>query len=128
VDDFKQYNDTYGHAMGDELLRALVAATADAIRTTDVLARYGGEEFVVLLPETDLAEAILAGARIREAVRDRSVPENGGPRTVTVSVGAAALSDGRPGGPTLVERADAAMYQAKRQGKDRVVADGVAVA
>lgn len=124
VDDFKSYNDTYGHAMGDELLKAFVTVTADAIRTTDILARYGGEEFVVLLLETDMPEAMQAGERVCDAVRDRFSLENGNPRPVTVSVGVAALGEGRPGGPTLVERADAAMYRAKHMGKDRVVGDG----
>ena len=123
VDDFKRYNDTHGHAKGDRLLRELVATVADAIRTTDILARYGGEEFVVLLPETDLPEALLTGERIREAVRDRFALEHGGAGIVTVSVGVAARSDTCPDGPSLVERADAAMYRAKRQGKDRVSPD-----
>ncbi len=126
VDDFKRYNDTYGHAKGDELLRALVDAMATAIRTTDVLARFGGEEFVVLLPETDLPEAIRAGERICEAVRDSFAVEKGGVSTVTVSVGVAAYSDAHPGNSSLIERADAAMYRAKQQGKDRVSVDGPA--
>lgn len=132
VDDFKRYNDTHGHTKGDELLRTLVAATAGAIRSVDVLARYGGEEFVVLLPETDLSEAIQAGERIGEAIKNRFALESGGAGTitdsgtVTVSMGAAALGDGYSGGPSLVERADAAMYRAKRQGKDRVIADDTA--
>jgi diguanylate cyclase (GGDEF)-like protein len=126
VDDFKQYNDAHGHAKGDELLKALVAATAGALRTTDVLARYGGEEFVVLLPETDLPEAIRAGERVREAVRDRFALENGGASTITVSVGVAAFSNAHPGDSSLIERADAAMYRAKQQGKDRVSVDGPA--
>src|SRR5665811_2110465 len=110
-------------------LKALVATMADAIRTTDVLARYGGEEFVVLLPETDLPEAIQTGERIREAVKDRFAVEGGaanpkmGSGAVTVSVGVAAFGEKYAGGPSLLERADAAMYQAKREGKDRVVAD-----
>jgi len=124
VDDFKRYNDTQGHAEGDKLLKALVAAMADALRTTDVLARYGGEEFVVLLPETDLPEAIRAGERLLEAVRDRCAFQGDDVSAVTVSVGVAAYGDGRPEGPSLIERADAAMYRAKQQGKDRVCADG----
>lgn len=124
VDDFKLYNDTHGHEKGDELLRELVAATVGAIRTTDVLARYGGEEFVVLLPETDLPEAIRAGERVREAVRDRFALENAAASIITVSVGVAAFKDGHSGESGLVDRADAAMYRAKQQGKDRVSADG----
>ncbi len=124
VDDFKRYNDTHGHAKGDELLKALVAATAGAIRTTDVLARYGGEEFVVLLPETDLPEATQAGERVRRAVRDRFTFQRGGASAITVSVGVAAFSDGHAEGSSLMERADAAMYRAKQHGKDRVNADG----
>jgi diguanylate cyclase (GGDEF)-like protein len=126
VDDFKRYNDTYGHTKGDELLRELVAATAGAIRNTDVLARYGGEEFVVLLPETDLPEAAQAGERIRAAVRDRFGLKKGDSSTITVSVGVAALSAEYSGAAGMVERADAAMYRAKRQGKDRVSVDGPA--
>ncbi len=109
---------------GDELLRSLAGAVTAAIRTIDLLARYGGEEFVVLLPDTDLADAVLAAERVREAVRDRFALGNGGHPTATVSVEVAAFGDGHPGGPSLLERADAAMYHAKRQGKDRVVAYG----
>ena len=129
VDDFKRYNDTYGHAEGDELLKALVATIDGAIRTTDVLARYGGEEFVVLLPETDLPEAMQTGERIRKAVKDRFAVDDGAAEpekssgTVTVSVGVAAFGEQYVGGPSLLERADAVMYEAKRRGKDRVIAD-----
>ncbi|HZJ02542.1 MAG TPA: sensor domain-containing diguanylate cyclase [Thermoleophilia bacterium] len=132
ADDFKRRNDTHGHSKGDELLKALVATMADAIRTTDVLARYGGEEFAVILPETDLPEAIQTGERIRQAVKDRFAVEGGaadpkmGSGTITVSVGAAAFDEKYAGGPSLLERADAAMYEAKRQSKDRVVADDTA--
>ena len=97
VDDFKHYNDTHGHAKGDELLKALVDTMTTAMRTTDVLARYGGEEFVVLLPETDLPEAIRAGERICEAVRERFAVDKRGASAVTVSVGAAALERRTPG-------------------------------
>lgn len=124
VDDFKLINDVYGHAEADELLKSLAETAAAAVRKIDLLARYGGEEFVVLLPDTDLAEAVLSAERVRKALRDRFALEDGGRRTVTVSIGVAAFGDGRPGGPSLLERADAAMYHAKRLGKDRVAADG----
>ena len=129
VDDFKRHNDAHGHTKGDELLRTLVTAIAGAVRSTDVLARYGGEEFVLLLPETDLSVATQMGERVREAVRDRFAPDGaeaeniGVPGSITISVGVAAFHKEYSQGASLIERADAALYRAKRQGKDRVVAD-----
>lgn len=129
VDDFKRHNDAHGHIKGDELLKTLAVAIAGAVRSGDVLARYGGEEFVVLLPETDLSTALDVGERVREAVKERfaldgvaagAVPASG---TITMSVGAATFCGEYSEGANLIERADAALYRAKRQGKDRVVAD-----
>jgi diguanylate cyclase (GGDEF)-like protein len=117
VDHFKHHNDTYGHQAGDEALRAVAAALRASVRPVDMVARYGGEEFGVLLPDTDL----LAGAEAAERMRAAVEGMTGGPR-VTASLGVAAypLNAGDP--TTLVAAADAALYEAKQQGRNRVVA------
>jgi diguanylate cyclase (GGDEF)-like protein len=121
IDRFKALNDTYGHATGDEVLRAVAAALAGAVREDDVPARYGGEEFAVLLrnPTPDMAVEI--GERVREAVADLDLGRFRVPG-VTVSVGVAI--GGRSDRPIdeLIADADRALYEAKRRGRDRVVA------
>ncbi|MBB4225753.1 GGDEF domain-containing protein [Variovorax guangxiensis] len=127
VDCFKQYNDIYGHAAGDECLQKIgrtVAALA-ARRPGDLAARYGGEELAVLLPNTDVQDALLLAERIRNAVRDLKIAhagvENG---FVTLSAGVEALRPSALDGQSkeLIEAADKALYQAKTQGRDRVCA------
>lgn len=127
VDCFKQYNDIYGHAAGDECLQKIgrtVAALA-ARRPGDLAARYGGEELAVLLPNTDVQGAVLLAERIRNAVRDLKIAhagvENG---FVTLSAGVEALRPSVLSGQSkeLIEAADKALYQAKIEGRDRVCA------
>jgi diguanylate cyclase (GGDEF)-like protein len=110
LDHFKAYNDTEGHPAGDLLLRGAVRAWREHLRAGDLLARYGGEEFVVVLPEAgDSVAAIRAIERVRA-----STPE------VTASAGVA-LWDGREPAAHLIRRADGALYEAKRGGRDRTV-------
>lgn len=120
IDHFKEVNDTLGHAIGDEVLREVAQRLASGLRAPDVLGRYGGEEFLALLPETpdgrELAE------RLRRVVADRPVTSRGGPVRVTVSAGVATRLAGDTTLATLVERADAALYEAKRAGRNRVAA------
>ncbi len=118
VDDFKGYNDRFGHPAGDEVLRRVAALLLGATRRADLVARYGGEEFAVLLPDTVLEGALLLAERCRRAVAAADWPRRG----VTVSVGVAVLSHGGTGGDGLVAAADQALYRAKRGGRDRVAA------
>ena len=121
IDRFKVLNDTYGHAVGDEVLRAVAGAIAAAVREDDVPARYGGEEFAVVLRNPSRAEAFEVGERVREAVAALDLSRFG-VASASVSVGVAVAS--LPGEPIsdLVERADRALYDAKRAGRDRVIA------
>lgn len=120
IDDFGAYNNAYLHKMGDELLISLARVLRDGIRMTDVAARVGGEEFVVILPDTDIEEAVATAERFRKAV-EQMPPLRPGYRKVTVSIGVAAYQDDITP-RQLVERADAAMYHAKKHGKNQVVA------
>jgi diguanylate cyclase (GGDEF)-like protein len=121
IDRFKDLNDRFGHAVGDEVLRAVGAAIVTAVRDDDVPARYGGEEFVVLLRNPSRSVAVDVGERVRNAVGDLDLLEHGVPR-VSVSVGVAVASVPDQPIDELVAEADAALYRAKRAGRDRVVA------
>ncbi len=122
VDRFKAFNDRYGHPAGDACLRAVSAALAGALRRpADLAARYGGEEFAVLLPGTDEAGAMATAARIQEAVRAAGLPHEGsefGAVTVSMGVTLMAPDAALPGPAALVEAADAALYAAKRAGRN----------
>jgi diguanylate cyclase (GGDEF)-like protein len=121
IDRFKVLNDTYGHAVGDEVLRAVAGAVAAAVREDDVPARYGGEEFAVLLRNPSVDVAIEVGERVREAVAALDLSQHGVPGA-SVSVGVAVAD--RPDAPIadIIAIADRALYEAKRRGRDRVVA------
>jgi diguanylate cyclase (GGDEF)-like protein len=121
IDRFKVLNDTHGHAVGDEVLRAVAAAIAGAVREDDVPARFGGEEFAVLLRNPSPSEAFEVGERVRESVAALDLSRFG-VAAASVSVGVSV--GGEPGEPIadLIERADRALYDAKRAGRDRVVA------
>ena len=122
IDHFKIINDRFGHSTGDRVLRAVATAITHAVRDEDTPARYGGEEFAVLLRRTDAEQAIEVAERIRLAVVRLHPASLGITEPVTVSVGVAVAGvDGIPI-KRLVERADQALYRAKRQGRDRVVA------
>ena len=121
IDRFKQVNDTWGHGIGDHVLQSVAGAIAGAVREEDVPARFGGEEFVVLLRNPSREVAVEVGERVRGAVAQLDLTAVGVP-AVSVSVGVAvATADDQPI-PLLVEAADRALYQAKRQGRNRVVA------
>ncbi len=121
IDKFKAVNDAHGHPVGDEVLRAVAAAIVSAVREDDVPARYGGEEFAVLLRNPTIDVAVEVGERVREAVAELDLSRFGVP-SVRVSVGAAVAED--PAEPIVatIEQADRALYDAKRGGRDRVVA------
>jgi diguanylate cyclase (GGDEF)-like protein len=121
IDKFKALNDTYGHATGDDVLRAVAGAIVGAVREDDVPARFGGEEFVILLRNPDPGVAVEVGERIRAAVRALDVRRLG-VRAVSVSIGVAVASGPEASIEELIETADRALYRAKRAGRDRVVA------
>src|SRR5262249_29463513 len=125
ADHFKSFNDHYGHVSGDACLRALGENLAAMVRTeTDLAARYGGEEFALLLPGMDSNAALKVAERLRKAIEDRCLPHAKAPcGHVTVSIGVASLRP-QPGEPAqfLVEAADAALYAAKRRGRNQTVA------
>ncbi len=126
LDDFKKTNDTYGHLAGDMVLRLVAAQMQRLIRVEDLLARYGGEEFVILARSTGKTEAVRLAERIRESISTLEIPLADRSINVTISIGVASLPDVAPdGGPTeLVALADARLYRAKAEGKNRVVAEG----
>ncbi|HEX2754285.1 MAG TPA: GGDEF domain-containing protein [Candidatus Limnocylindrales bacterium] len=121
IDKFKVLNDTYGHPVGDEVLRAVAAAIVGAVREDDVPARYGGEEFAVLLRNPTIEVAVEVGERVRAAVAGLDLARFG-VRAVRVSVGAAVAEDPDEPITATIEQADRALYDAKRRGRDRVVA------
>ncbi|MBT8136571.1 MAG: sensor domain-containing diguanylate cyclase, partial [Gammaproteobacteria bacterium] len=127
IDHFKEVNDTHGHMVGDEVLREVARRVATQVRGSDVAARFGGEEFVVLLPDTGERLARNLAERVRRVVRATPVQVSDDlAMTVTISVGVAAVSPQRHGDPralskSLLETADAAMYRAKKTGRDRVL-------
>ncbi|KQP23602.1 diguanylate cyclase [Pseudorhodoferax sp. Leaf267] len=127
VDEFKKYNDLYGHVQGDECLRRVANALRTAAgRPQDFVARYGGEEMVLLLPETELDGAARVAEAARQAVIDQQIPHEGSALgQVSVSLGVAAWVPAVAETPyEMLQSADAALYQAKRQGRNRVQLDG----
>lgn len=123
VDHFKNYNDTLGHQAGDEVLRKLGRALKETVRENDIVARYGGEEFAVILPSVDSEGAMILAERIRTIVEktpfeSENVQPNG---CVTVSIGEASLSDNNIDFIGLIRRADLALYEAKKAGRNRVM-------
>ena len=120
VDRFKKFNDTHGHFAGDEALKGVAEVLQEETREIDHVARYGGEEFLVMLPDTDMDGALKAAERIRERLTERTVAVGKQAVTVTVSVGAAEFPIDGDSPESLTVSADAALYQAKRRGRDRV--------
>lgn len=117
VDHFKRVNDTYGHEAGDEVLRQLARALAERLRSSDVVARLGGEEFVALLPDTDLAGAQAIAQTLVNAMAEHPDPVAG---RITVSAGVATVRGPHDSAMELLRRSDSALYEAKRQGRNRV--------
>jgi diguanylate cyclase (GGDEF)-like protein len=125
VDDFKSYNDRYGHGSGDKALRCVGRVLRESARADDLVARYGGEEFVVLMGG-DVEDGIKVAERVRERVQLEGVTgdENSLNSSLTVSVGVAPLTEDTLSLEELVEAADAELYRAKRTGKNKVAAVG----
>ena len=118
IDHFKKVNDTHGHDVGDQALVAVAEVLKNGIRNMDILARWGGEEFLVLLPETSMAGATLIAERIRQQVSQIKLPKI--PEGLTISIG---LCEAKPGMElkAATSLADQALYQAKTDGRNRVV-------
>ena len=123
VDRFKSFNDDFGHAAGDVALQGVAGRILTNLRGPDTAVRYGGEEFVVLMPDTEHGPALAAAERLCEAVREQpfAVPGSSDEVQVTVSIGVATVMAGRHTLDWLTDRADQALYQAKRSGRDRVI-------
>jgi diguanylate cyclase (GGDEF)-like protein len=128
IDDFKAVNDTYGHQQGDIVLRRVARVLADTSREADFPARYGGEELALILPHTDMAGSFAIAERIRTAIESMRITrvDQDGVLRVTASLGVAAFTDGTK--EDLIAEADAALYEAKRRGKNRTVQAGVPTA
>ncbi len=124
IDHFKKVNDTYGHPAGDAVLRDVAALISRAVRGVDVPARYGGEEFAVLMLKTDTRGAWKIAERVRKAIKAHEFRAEGHLLKVTVSVGIASYPADVTSGDELLERADEALYSAKRRGRDRTVLYG----
>jgi len=120
IDHFKSINDTYGHPVGDQVLRRVAAVLAGRARKVDIVARYGGEEFVLVLPDTDAAGAEAFANRLREEIADLALTSEHGSFKVTISMGIAEYPrDGRER-LELIERSDQALYWCKEHGRNRV--------
>lgn len=123
LDHFKRINDTYGHAGGDAILTQFSDRLRGGLRAMDIAARYGGEEFVIAMPDTDLKQALIAAERLRAAVASNAfrLPDGDAARSVTVSIGVAEAQRGESS-EAVMKRADDALYRAKAEGRNRVVA------
>jgi two-component system cell cycle response regulator len=124
IDFFKSINDTHGHDAGDEVLREFAIRLKKSIRGIDLACRYGGEEFVIVMPETDMAVAAVVAERIRRRIASDPIAVSHGTTAVpvTISIGLAALAASTDNAAAIVKRADQALYRAKRDGRNRVVA------
>lgn len=124
IDHFKNINDTYGHAAGDEVLKAVGKLLRESCRVYDVPGRYGGEEFCILLPETHVGNTTIVAERIRKRLETTQLPCGDATATVTASIGIAGVDSGPNEGvlspAALIERADRALYSAKHRGRNRI--------
>jgi len=125
IDYFKAINDTHGHDAGDDVLREFATRIRKAIRGIDLACRYGGEEFVIVMPETDMAVATVVAERLRRRIASErfSIQQGASAIEVTISVGIATLDTAGDTAASILKRADQALYRAKRDGRNRVVAD-----
>lgn len=117
VDHFKQYNDAFGHPAGDEVLKTIADIMRESTRKVDCCARYGGEEYVIVLPDTGPAEAL----EVAEHIRARVAAKKFSGRKITLSIGVAAFPEDADDAESIIAVADEALYQAKREGRDRTV-------
>jgi two-component system, cell cycle response regulator len=124
LDFFKKVNDTYGHAIGDEVLKAVSRIFGQSIRSADLASRYGGEEFTVMMPETELNDAITFAEKIRTLVEEHPIPTQAGSIQVTVSIGVGTVPHSHiHSAKELIVAADKALYRAKKNGRNQVQAE-----
>lgn len=121
IDHFKLVNDTWGHEAGDDALKIVAKIISRALRETDIIGRIGGEEFAIILPETTPEKGMALVERLREAIEEAVIQSPKGDIRVTISIGVAALGDLNCALEKIVTDADAALYQAKREGRNRTV-------
>jgi diguanylate cyclase (GGDEF)-like protein len=122
IDHFKAYNDKFGHPAGDVILRATAKRLLDQVRGLDTVARYGGEEFAILMPDTSFENAMIVAERVRKSFITKPVlGYDGNPTLVTISLGIASAPRHATESQVLLEKADAALYTAKRQGRNQSV-------
>jgi diguanylate cyclase (GGDEF)-like protein len=117
IDNFKSINDSYGHLVGDQVLKAISHRIRNTIRAYDILGRYGGEEFLIIMPDTKLEDASGLAERIRTRVKEETINN----ATVTLSLGVVCIQEGDRSLDDIIRRADQNLYRAKKDGKDRVV-------
>jgi len=122
IDDFKHFNDSYGHHVGDTALQHLANVIQDTLRPTDIAARFGGEEFVILLPDTNIDDAVETISRLQRALTKQFFLGNNERLLITFSAGVALFKETEEQAEVL-NRADQAMYLAKKSGKNRVMTE-----
>jgi diguanylate cyclase (GGDEF)-like protein len=120
IDHFKEFNDQYGHLVGDAILREVSKVIKDNVRQIDLVGRYGGEEFLAILPEADKEQAKFAAERIRQAVASQQIKVYDENLKVTISIGISTFPQDSQGALTLIEKADLALYDAKGSGRNKV--------
>ncbi len=121
IDHFKNFNDTYGHPVGDLVLKEISSCIQRSVRRNDIPARYGGEEFVVIIPETDEKGALITAERIRSTIEQHTIISLDRQLKVTVSIGCSAFPENAPSQQVLIDTADKALYAAKKSGRNRVI-------
>ncbi|MDO9238578.1 diguanylate cyclase [Methylicorpusculum sp.] len=125
IDRFKAINDSFGHDVGDQVIIEVVKTSSEVLRKNDVFSRFGGEEFTILMPETTLEEAAQIAGRLCEKVSETQITTNDHQINFTISGGVAQLEDGDQTPEAILKRADIALYQAKQQGRNRIVVAGM---
>ena len=124
IDHFKEYNDRYGHLVGDVVLKEAAATIKESVRQIDVVGRYGGEEFAILLPETSPRNAYFAAERIRKAIAAKRIRAYDEELNFTISIGFSAFPRDAKDGLNVIDKADIALYEAKQKGRNAVCAFG----
>ena len=125
IDHFKEYNDKYGHLVGDAILKEVAGTIKESIRQVDSVGRYGGEEFLIILTETDKNGARFAAERIRQAVESKRIKVYDEDLKATVSIGIATFPEDAEETQALIEKADKSLYRAKQTGRNRICVHGI---
>ena len=121
IDKFKNFNDKFGHLVGDQILKAIGNSIKMSLRNVDFVARYGGEEFAVLVTTSDISEAKISAERIRTSIENTKYRFNSSEYHITISIGVAEYQDSSQSEEDVINKADQALYQAKAAGRNKVV-------